>query len=94
MARILSGYGAVPPWSGEFREKDLNLQLLGSEPSVLPVELSLRSKSEVGERLESNQQPEAYEASALPLSYAPDFLYPRAGIEPAIGRLRGDCSAR
>lgn len=48
------------------REKDLNLQPPGSEPGVLPIELSL-----MGERLDSNQQPEAYEAPALPLSYAP-----------------------
>jgi hypothetical protein len=49
----------------------------------------------MGERLDSNQQPEAYEAPALPLSYAPDdSKEPRAGIEPAIGRLRDDCSAR
>ena len=48
----------------------------------------------MGERLESNQQPEAYEASALPLSYTPELLpEPRAGVEPAIGRLRDDCSA-
>ena len=31
----------------------------------------------MGERLESNQQPEAYEAPALPLSYAPEFVHGR-----------------
>ena len=56
----------------KFREKDSNPQLLGSEPSVLPVELSLSLRvPRMGERLDSNQQPEAYEAPALPLSYAP-----------------------
>lgn len=84
------------------REKDLNLQPPGSEPGVLPIELSLKKGSlpraltrtgltvagkenrpapaprsharrqfPLGERLDSNQQPEAYEAPALPLSYAP-----------------------
>ncbi len=31
----------------------------------------------MGERLDSNQQPEAYEAPALPLSYAPEFVHGR-----------------
>ena len=44
----------------------MNLQLPGSEPGVLPIELSLN-----GRRLDSNQHPTAYEAAALPLSYAP-----------------------
>ena len=30
-------------------------------------------KAKMGERLDSNQQPEAYEAPALPLSYAPEL---------------------
>ena len=79
-----SSYVGVP------REKDLNLQLPGSEPGVLPVELSL-----MDERLDSNQQPEAYEAPALPLSYAPEASVsgPRPGIEPGTCRLRGDRSA-
>ena len=59
----------------QFREKDSNLQSLGSEPRVLPVKLSLSRRTasppQMGERLDSNQQPEAYEAPALPLSYAP-----------------------
>ena len=76
----------------------MNLQPLGSEPSVLPIEPSLKIKCRMqnkdrlarflillsefiilhssfpilGERLDSNQQPEAYEAPALPLSYAPE----------------------
>lgn len=69
------------------REKESNLQLPGSEPGVLPVELSLKCFADpfirnstfaighfppLGERLDSNQQPEAYEAPALPLSYAPN----------------------
>src|SRR5215212_8595096 len=31
----------------------------------------------MGERSESNRQPEAYEAPALPLSYAPEFVHGR-----------------
>src|SRR5207302_299512 len=60
-----------PPPRGrreQLREKDLNLQLPGSEPGVLPVELPL-----TGRRLELNQHPAAYEAAALPLSYAPEM---------------------
>jgi hypothetical protein len=75
------------------REKESNLQPPGSEPGVLPVELSL-TFAHMGVRLDSNQQPRAYEAHALPLSYAPNlFTGPQAGFEPATGRLRGDCSA-
>ena len=51
------------------REKDSNLQLPGSEPGVLPIELSLNRR-----RLDSNQHPAAYEAAALPLSYAPSTI--------------------
>jgi hypothetical protein len=54
------------------REKGSNLQPPGSEPGVLPIELSLTEIDLTGSRLDSNQQPEAYEASALPLSYAPE----------------------
>ena len=57
------------------REKDSNLQPPGSEPGVLPIELSLTEIDLTGSRLDSNQQPEAYEASALPLSYAPEFRF-------------------
>ena len=88
----------------------MNLQPPGSEPGVLPIELSLKVNSEcrfpiwicirqsaianrhfpLGERLDSNQQPEAYEAPALPLSYAPVETLNR---ERAAGRHRtGDRS--
>jgi hypothetical protein len=62
----------------------LNLQPPGSEPGVLPVELSLSQRSvllhrcmgetpmtRIGRRLDSNQHPQAYETCARPLSYAP-----------------------
>ncbi len=52
-----------------FGEKDSNPQPTGSEPVVLPIELSL-----IRRRLDSNQHPTAYEAVALPLSYAPVIL--------------------
>jgi hypothetical protein len=69
---------SAPPRRGAraratLREKGSNLQPPGSEPGVLPIELSLTEIGLTGRRLESNQQPEAYEASALPLSYAPEF---------------------
>lgn len=40
----------------------------------------------MGERLDSNQQPEAYEAPALPLSYAP-VIHPRAAGRHRTGDL-------
>jgi hypothetical protein len=40
----------------------------------------------MGERLDSNQQPWAYEARALPLSYAPGMWTP--GIEPGLRALQ------
>ena len=60
------------------REKGSNLQPPGSEPGVLPIELSLTEIDLTGSRLDSNQQPEAYEASALPLSYAPEQSLPHS----------------
>src|SRR5688500_6217989 len=49
----------------QLREKESNLQLSGSEPDVLPVELSLNRSRSIGRRLDSNQRPAAYEAAAL-----------------------------
>ena len=34
----------------------------------------------MGERSESNRQPEAYEAPALPLSYAPEIVWTMQGM--------------
>ena len=73
-------HGSLLVREHKLREKDSNLQHPGSEPSVLPVELSLRLQL-MGERLDSNQQPEAYEAPALPLSYAPEATDKSRGPE-------------
>jgi hypothetical protein len=43
---------------------------IGNRKSAIPS---------LGERLDSNQQPEAYEAPALPLSYAPVYFFRAAG---------------
>ena len=77
------------PVGHRFGEKDSNPQPSGSEPGVLPLELSL-----IRRRLDSNQHPTAYEAVALPLSYAPinSQSRPHAGVEPATSALRGRCS--
>src|SRR6266568_960535 len=72
----------------QLREKDSNLQLSGSEPDVLPFELSLKFSGRrarcppraMGERSESNRQPEAYEAPALPLSYAPEIVHGKTPV--------------
>ena len=55
-----------------------------------PRDQGQRTKDRMGERLDSNQQPEAYEAPALPLSHAPDST---ANTIRAAGRHRtGDRS--
>src|SRR5882672_1016913 len=77
----------------EVKGKVRKAQGEGFEPPTLrfragrsSVELSLNrfsgrrarcASQAMGERLDSNQQPEAYEAPALPLSYAPEVVHAR-----------------